>query len=151
GAALVSDGPVNVTGNGVYMTPNGATPAAAGTYYWVATYSGDANNKAVSSGCADEPIVVAAIAVLPSKAESGAATPVGPIGCVAGKTEVYVKGRQIATATFYVDGHKVKRVAKPDSHGRYGIKLNMRKLHAGAHRVKVVVSFAPSSATKPVT
>jgi len=27
----------------------------------------------------------------------------------------------------------------------------MRKLRAGAHRVKVVVSFAPCSETKPVT
>src|SRR5436190_335225 len=40
-----------------YETPAGAAPAAAGTYYWVASYGGDANNEGVSSGCADEPVV----------------------------------------------------------------------------------------------
>src|SRR5256885_7789240 len=52
------DGPVSVSGDGDYETPAGAAPAAAGTYYWVASYSGDANNEGVSSGCADEPVVV---------------------------------------------------------------------------------------------
>jgi hypothetical protein len=151
GTPLVSDGPVSVSGDGTYLTPNGATPTTPGTYYWVATYSGDANNKAVSSGCADEPVVVAAIAVLPAKVVSGTATPVGPIGCVARSTQVYVKGRQIATATFYLDGRKVKTVAKPDAHGRYGIKVNARKLRAGAHRVKIVVTFVAGSETRPVT
>src|SRR5207302_1434748 len=65
GAPAAADGPVAVSGNGVYTTANGASPAATGTYYWVASYSGDANNKAVSSGCADEPITVSAAAVLP--------------------------------------------------------------------------------------
>jgi hypothetical protein len=151
GAPVVSDGPVNVSGNGSYTTPNGATPSGAGTYYWVATYSGDANNKAVSSGCAEEPVTVAAIAVLPVKAESGAATPSGPAGCVARTTQVFVTGRQIVTATFYVDGHKVKTVTTPDSHGRYGIKLNAHKMRYGAHRVKVVVVFTPVSETRSVT
>ena len=52
------DGPVSVSGDGDYSTPSGASPVAAGTYYWVAAYSGDANNKEVVSGCADEPVVV---------------------------------------------------------------------------------------------
>src|SRR5439155_515251 len=41
---------------GSYETPHGASPTASGTYYWVATYSGDANNKEAVSGCADEPV-----------------------------------------------------------------------------------------------
>src|SRR2546428_9213114 len=53
-----SDGPVAVSKDGDYETPHGASPSAAGSYYWVASYSGDANNKAASSGCADEPITV---------------------------------------------------------------------------------------------
>jgi hypothetical protein len=142
---------VNVTGNGSYTTPNGASPTAPHTYYWVATYSGDSNNRAVSSGCADEPVVVAAIEVLPAKAVSGTATPSGPAGCVASSTQAYVTGRQIATATFYVDGHKVKTLTKPDAHGRYGIKVNVRDKRYGVHRVKAVVTFMPGSETKPVT
>src|SRR5256885_3740061 len=41
-----------------YATPHGASPTQAGTYYWVATYSGEANNKEAVSGCADEPVKI---------------------------------------------------------------------------------------------
>src|SRR5204863_5126057 len=58
GGVVAEDGPVDVTGNGDYSTPSGASPTLAGTYYWVATYSGDQNNKAISSGCEDEPVVI---------------------------------------------------------------------------------------------
>ncbi len=48
-----------VTGNGNY-TADPFTTAAVGTYRWVAAYSGDANNTAVTSGCndANESVVV---------------------------------------------------------------------------------------------
>src|SRR3989449_6874009 len=36
---------------------SGASPEA-GTYYWVASYSGDANNAPAASGCEDEPVTV---------------------------------------------------------------------------------------------
>src|SRR5437016_4142921 len=45
GGLVASDGPVAVSGNGDYSTPAGSSPTQAGTYYWVASYSGDANNK----------------------------------------------------------------------------------------------------------
>src|SRR5207302_1128587 len=45
GGLIASDGPVSVDGNGEYATPHGASPTQAGTYYWVASYSGEANNK----------------------------------------------------------------------------------------------------------
>src|SRR5262249_43055355 len=41
---------VNVRGNGNY--PSGSfTPAGAGSYYWIASYSGDANNNAYTAPC----------------------------------------------------------------------------------------------------
>ena len=43
---------------GDYTTASGASPTLAGTYYWVATYSGDQNNKEISSGCEDEPVKI---------------------------------------------------------------------------------------------
>jgi hypothetical protein len=49
-AAEVTNSSVN--GNGDYTSPL-ATPAAAGVYYWVASYSGDANNEPAQTGCAD--------------------------------------------------------------------------------------------------
>lgn len=42
--------PVNVNGNGGY-TSGSFTPAAVGTYYWVASYSGDSNNSPGSNSC----------------------------------------------------------------------------------------------------
>src|SRR5262249_33758605 len=53
---------VTVNGNGSYTTPVGytlpTTGTVTGTYQWVATYSGDSNNKYVASVKGDEPVVV---------------------------------------------------------------------------------------------
>ena len=50
---------VNVNGNSNYDSGS-FTTTAAGTYFWVATYSGDANNAAVAGACndANESVVV---------------------------------------------------------------------------------------------
>ena len=49
---MVDTETVTVSGNGTYTTPTGytlpTTGTVTGTYQWVATYSGDANNNAVS-------------------------------------------------------------------------------------------------------
>ena len=34
------------------------TTTAVGTYHWTATYNGDTNNAAVSSGCTAEPVTI---------------------------------------------------------------------------------------------
>ena len=41
-----------VNGNGNYNSGN-FTPTTAGTYLWTASYSGDTNNKPVSTSCGD--------------------------------------------------------------------------------------------------
>ncbi len=56
GTPLFSD-PNEPLSNGT-ATSQGYTTTAAGTDYWVATYNGDVNNNAVSSGDADEPVTV---------------------------------------------------------------------------------------------
>lgn len=43
---------VKVSGNGDYVSGT-FTPDAAGRYYWIASYSGDANNKPSSGSCRD--------------------------------------------------------------------------------------------------
>ncbi len=57
---------VSVHGDGTYITPNGytltASATASGTYQWVATYSGDANNDGVASAPGSEPVSVASVA-----------------------------------------------------------------------------------------
>jgi len=40
---------VAVKGNRIYTTTNGYTPTAAGTYEWVASYTGDGNNNSAST------------------------------------------------------------------------------------------------------
>ena len=51
-------GPVTVTNGAVPNSPNWTATVAAGTYYFVANYSGDANNTAAQSGCGAEAITV---------------------------------------------------------------------------------------------
>jgi hypothetical protein len=59
GGAVVNTETVSVSGNGTYTTPHGYVPTGSGTltgtYQWVASYSGDANNKAVTGNVGDEP------------------------------------------------------------------------------------------------
>jgi hypothetical protein len=43
----------------VDTTPDGFQIQNAGTYYWVASFNGDSNNNSFTSGCNDEPVVVA--------------------------------------------------------------------------------------------
>ena len=61
---------MTVSGDGTYTTPTGytlpTTGAVAGTYQWVATYSGDANNIGVASAKGDEPVVVTPATLLMS-------------------------------------------------------------------------------------
>jgi hypothetical protein len=40
-----------VSGNGTYHPSAGFTPAAAGKYWWYASYAGDAANGASHSAC----------------------------------------------------------------------------------------------------
>ena len=47
-----------LNGNPPIATSGTFTNTAAGIYHWVATYNGDANNAAVSSGCAAEPVTI---------------------------------------------------------------------------------------------
>jgi uncharacterized repeat protein (TIGR03803 family) len=49
GSTVVDSETVTVSGNGTYNTPNGYVPTSTGTYQWVASYSGDANNNSAIS------------------------------------------------------------------------------------------------------
>src|SRR4051812_27834461 len=58
GTALGTDTETGISANRPHETPTGVVVNNAGTYYWVAHFSGDANNKSADSGCAAEPITV---------------------------------------------------------------------------------------------
>jgi hypothetical protein len=46
------------TGDGPYFTSGSYDAEVAGTYHWIASFSGDNNNSAASTTCGDEPVVV---------------------------------------------------------------------------------------------
>ena len=68
---------MSVDDNGTFETPNGVTVNKAGTYYWVAQFSGDPNNGSATSGCADEPVVVHGAAIHILKTADAATVSVG--------------------------------------------------------------------------
>jgi hypothetical protein len=91
--------------------------------------------------------------VLAEQVVSGVASAHGPATCIAPTKPVslYVSGRQIESATFYMDGHKLKTVTRPDKSGRYGVTVKAQKVSFGVHRIKVIVVFVAKSQTKPAT
>ncbi|HEY2354729.1 MAG TPA: hypothetical protein VGH79_07530 [Gaiellaceae bacterium] len=84
GTALFTS--TNTMVNGV-ATSAGYTTIATGTYYWVATYNGDANNSSISSGAADEPVAVKAqpsVSATPQPASAGVGSSVAAKATVTG-------------------------------------------------------------------
>ena len=76
---------VPVNGDGGYATTVGYVSLTTGTYNWIATYNGDANNTPATSACGEEAFVVAAAAstVLTTIEDSATDTAVGahiPLG-----------------------------------------------------------------------
>jgi uncharacterized repeat protein (TIGR01451 family) len=79
--------------------------------------------------------------------EPGSARLAGRSGCVAKAFYLTVRGRQIERVTFRVDGKKRATLTSPDSKGRYRLKIDPRKLKAGAHRAVASVQFSAASNT----
>jgi Collagen triple helix repeat (20 copies)/Beta-propeller repeat len=67
-----------VIGNATY-TSDAFTASTAGTYLWVASYSGDTNNPSAATGCGDEAVVVTPSITGPPGPQ-GPAGPTGPQG-----------------------------------------------------------------------
>ncbi len=81
GPVLDTETVPGISANGDYTTPTGFQIQNAGTYYWVASFSGDGHNNAAHSGCDDEPVVVKApqikIVKTPDAAQVSAGDPIG--------------------------------------------------------------------------
>ena len=90
GNEVFASAPIAVNGNGIYGPSGSFTPTIAGTYRWIATYSGDANNAGIAGVCgaANETVVI-------SKATPGLATVAsagGPIGLAVTDTATLSNG-----------------------------------------------------------
>ncbi len=95
GTPLFADTESLVSGS---ATSKGYTVTAAGTDYWVATYNGDTNNNAVTSGSALEPVTITRVAPLISTSQQPAATTVG--GSVADQATISGGYNPTGTVTF---------------------------------------------------
>jgi hypothetical protein len=95
----------------------------------------------------------AQIKVSPARVVPGSAKMQGPRVCTrSNAVAATVTGKRIVKVTFYVDGHKVKTLTKPNAKGgAWKLPINIRKVGYGAHRVIAKVQFAKSSGTKART
>ncbi len=96
GTPLYTD--ANVALSGGTATSVGYTATATGTDYWVATYNGDGNNAAVTSGAASEPVVVTAASPSINTAQQPATATVGT--SIADKATVSGGDNPSGTVTF---------------------------------------------------
>ena len=76
--AIFTTSNTSVAGDGDYSTPSSFTPTQAGTYRWIASYSGDTNNNAVSTLCGDAGETVVISPATPSLTTTASGN--GPVG-----------------------------------------------------------------------
>jgi hypothetical protein len=145
-STVLNSGTVPVNGNGSYDSPT-VTPANAGAYQWVATYSGDAGNASAATACND-PAEQASVAQQIVQA-SCIPSPVvlrGLAAKVRRTLSVHVTALGVKSVTFYLDGRKLKTVTKPKNQ-RFSIKVSVRRLGYGRHRLQVKVKTRDANCT----
>ncbi len=150
---------VTVSRNGDYTSP-AFTPKTAGTYRFVASYSGDAANGSAATACSDagESVIVRPPAhkgnvpnVVPPPPINRAVIHGPGAGCVPKTFQAYVTGNGIKKVTFYEDTNKLGTVTKADSKGRYTITVDSSKLKSGEYRVVARVMFNSAKGKAPLT
>jgi hypothetical protein len=156
---------VTVRGDGAYSTATGSNPGgytanALGTYQWVASYSGDANNYSTVTNFGAEPVTVGKASTTTSLAVTFPAQPSGlPAGVavsVAGQTVTFTasvtvqapgSGTPTGTVTF-TDGSTTLCSAAPVSSGPSTATCSALFTGVGQHSITASYSsdtnFAPS-------
>jgi hypothetical protein len=139
-STVLATGTVAVNGAGNYDSPL-VTPGDAGSYQWVASYSGDAGNTSAATACND-PAEQATVGTQLVEA-SCVPSPVvlrGLAAKVRRSLSVHVTALGVKSVTFYLDGRKLKTVTKPKGQ-RYSITVSARNLGYGRHRVQAKVKM----------
>jgi hypothetical protein len=139
-STVLATGTVAVSGAGNYDSPE-VTPGDAGSYQWVASYSGDAGNTSAATTCNDpaEQATVATQLVLASCVPSPVVLR-GLAAKVRRSLSVHVTALGVKSVTFYLDGRKLKTVTKAKNQ-RYAIKVSARNLGYGRHRLQAKVKM----------
>ena len=67
--------------------------------------------------------------------------------CPSRYTRMSVRGRAVANVSYFLDGHKLMTVIKPDSRGRFAYRIRSARMTPGVHRIRAQVTFTAASAT----
>jgi hypothetical protein len=156
--------PVTLLGKGGDTSTASFDPGDVWTYGCrVQTKTGDTvvNNVATATGCdqiggcvtddGKATTLVDAQLLLPERIVPGSAQLLGPTGCVARAFNARVRGSQIATVTYILDGKIVKKIKNTKNAKLIQFRVNPAKLKIGLHRIVMNVTFKSGSGTKPKT
>ncbi len=159
--------PVTLMGKGGDTTPASFDPGDVWTYTCsVQTKVGDTaiHNVATVVGShppadtvtatddADTTLTQPAQLVLPERIVPGVAKLLGPTGCTAKAFNARVRGTQLASVVFVLDGKVIKRVrVKTAKSTTVALRVNPAKLKIGVHRMVVNITFKSGSGTRPKT
>jgi hypothetical protein len=91
------------------------------------------------------------VQIAPVAIQSGRATLYGPRGCPVRATTAFVKGRRIARVTYYVDGRRVRTLTHANRAGHWTLRLTLRGLRTGPHRLSATIQFTGDSNTRTQT
>ena len=139
-STVLHEATVAVGGDGSYLSPP-VMPTSTGSYQWVASYGGDANNQSVSGSCNDpteRSAVTAALCVRSPAALRGVPE------TVRNSLSAYVPAAGVKSVTFYLDSRRLVTLTKP-SHQRFSIEIDARTLSYGIHRLSAKVTMLSSS------
>jgi hypothetical protein len=145
-STVLHESTVAVSGDGSYTSPS-FMPMSTGSYQWVASYGGDANNQSVSGSCNDpteRSTVTASLCVR---------SPVALLGVpetAKNSLSAYVPAAGVKSVTFYLDGRRLVTLTKP-SHQRFSIAIDVRTLSYGIHRLSAKLTMLGSSCATEAT
>lgn len=91
------------------------------------------------------------VQLAPVAIRSGRATLYGPRGCPVNATTAFVKGRRITRVTYFVDGRRLTTLTRANRAGHWTLRLRVRGLRLGPHRLSARISFAGDSNTRTQT
>ena len=128
-------------------TCSGQTAAGQSSFTNTACVSGtDVFGRNVSA-CDSVITTLGQIVVAGERVEPGTARIAGATGCVARRFNVVVRGTQISRVEFRIDGKKRATLHKPDSKGRYILRVDPKKFKPGSHLLVAKSVFTAASNT----
>ena len=153
--------PVTLIGKGGDLTPNTLDPGDTWSYTCSAqTVAGQTSlhNVASVTGCdrlggcvsasdfADT--ILDALIVEPTRVPGASARLLGPTGCVAKVFNARVRGLNVATVTFILDGKVIKKVSNTSNASLIVARINPAKLKLGVHRLVANVTYRAETQKK---